>query len=155
MQTVSEMCPMSCRNTGQSNTCWQFCRDPCPWAGLSPAYSTPLAKSFSLPISYTSLHHRQFYWCQLIYHLFSLALMIFNLPYRLYVFTQKEHVLNIQNFYMRKPLQTRAYLTTSHKPMSVLQHWVPKSLLFPIMEHLQVEMRFWSMPDLCACDQQE
>jgi len=68
---------------------------------------------------------------------------------------QKDHVLNVQNFYMPKTLQVRAYLTTPHKPMNVLQHRVPTSLLFPTVEHLQVEMRFWSMLDLCACNQQE
>lgn len=37
-----------------------------------------LTKSLRLSMSYTGLHHRQFYWCQLMYHLLSLTLMISN-----------------------------------------------------------------------------
>lgn len=58
---------------------WQFSRNSChSGAGLDPDYSVPLTKSLTLSMSYTSLHQRQFYWCQLIYHLFSLTLMISN-----------------------------------------------------------------------------
>lgn len=58
---------------------WQFSRNLCPpGAGLGPDYSVPATKSITLSVSYTSLHHRQFYWCQLIYHLFSLTLIISN-----------------------------------------------------------------------------
>lgn len=114
---------------------WQFSRNPCPpGAGLGPDYSVPLTRSLRLSMSYTSFHHRQFCRCQLIYHLFSLALMI--LLCLLHVFTSEAACFKCSKLLC---VQVRAYLTTPPQPMNVSQHWVPKSPPFPIMEHFQVE----------------
>lgn len=88
MSVVLSLCDKWCKHCQEyvpqaagvlDSQSWQFSRNSChSGAGLDPDYSVPLTKSLTLSMSYTSLHQRQFYWCQLIYHLFSLTLMISN-----------------------------------------------------------------------------
>lgn len=109
------MCPQAAGVLDSQS--WQFFRNPCPpGAGLGPDYSVPLTRSLRLSMSYISFHHRQFYRCQLIYHLFSLALMI--LLCLLHVFTSEIACFKCSKLCV----QVRAYLTTPPQPMNVSQH---------------------------------
>lgn len=64
---------------GRDSQSWQFSRNSCPpGAEFGPDYSLPLTRSLRFLTSYISLHHRDFHWCQLIYHLFALKLVISN-----------------------------------------------------------------------------
>lgn len=136
---------------GLDNQSWQFSRNSCPpGAGFGPDYSVPLSRSMRFLTSYISLHHREFHWCQLIYHLFSLKLVISNSACCM-CSLQMQHVFNVQNFCIPRSVQVRAYLTTpAHECLTALSppaSTLPNNGAFP--------SRGFGACQMCACDQWE